>query len=170
MEIGEIIKQRRLELKLTLEDVGNAVGVGKSTVKKWEDGYIANMKRDKIAALSNILQLNPIILMGCDHPHKPENTITILPTSENYDIIKNLAPDEVKLITAYRNNPDIRAKIIAFFEFNGEPLISAPTRNIKIAAYGGGVMDHKITATDQEIKDAIEESDDDQYILKNNNQ
>lgn len=64
MEIGKILKQRRLELKLTLEDVGNAVGVGKSTVKKWEDGYIANMKRDKIASLASILQISPSVIMG----------------------------------------------------------------------------------------------------------
>ena len=40
MDIGKMINQRRTELKLTLEQVGQAVGVGKSTVKKWEDGYI----------------------------------------------------------------------------------------------------------------------------------
>lgn len=76
MEIGQIIKQRRLELKLTLEDVGNAVGVGKSTVKKWEDGYIANMKRDKIASLANVLQLSPTIIMGIDGSSKNSPTIT----------------------------------------------------------------------------------------------
>lgn len=33
------IEQRRKELKLTLEQIGNFVGVSKSTVKKWESGY-----------------------------------------------------------------------------------------------------------------------------------
>lgn len=59
MTIGEMISARRKELGLTLEEVGKAVGVGKSTVKKWESGYIANMKRDKIAALSEILKISP---------------------------------------------------------------------------------------------------------------
>lgn len=76
MEIGQIIKQRRLELKLTLEDVGNAVGVGKSTVKKWEDGYIANMKRDKIASLANVLQLSPTIIMGINNSSNLSPTVT----------------------------------------------------------------------------------------------
>jgi len=66
LEIGKIIKQRRQELHLTLEDVGTAVGVGKSTVKKWEDGFIANMKRDKIASLAKILQISPAVIMGLD--------------------------------------------------------------------------------------------------------
>lgn len=58
--IGKIIHSRRTSLGLTLEDVGQAVGVGKSTVKKWEDGFISNMKRDKIALLANILQVSPV--------------------------------------------------------------------------------------------------------------
>ena len=41
MKIGEFIKRRREELGLTLEEVGVAVGVGKSTVKKWETGFIS---------------------------------------------------------------------------------------------------------------------------------
>ena len=61
--LGELIKKRRLELGLTLEQVGDAVGVGKSTVKKWEDGYISNMRRDKISALAKVLQLNPVSLI-----------------------------------------------------------------------------------------------------------
>ena len=63
MEIGQLINNRRSELGLTLEEVGNAVGVSKSTVKKWEDGYISNMKRDKIALLAKALKLNPVILI-----------------------------------------------------------------------------------------------------------
>ena len=60
MDIGKMINQRRTELKLTLEQVGQAVGVGTSTVKKWEDGYISNMRRDKIALLSKVLKMNPV--------------------------------------------------------------------------------------------------------------
>ena len=49
MTVGEIIKTRRKELDLTLEQIGNAVGVGKSTVRKWQSGDIANMKMEHFA-------------------------------------------------------------------------------------------------------------------------
>lgn len=62
-EIANKIKKRRLELGLTLEDVGQAVGVGRSTVRKWETGMIKNMGRDKIAALAKILQISPVELV-----------------------------------------------------------------------------------------------------------
>ena len=60
MDIGEKIKSRRLELRLTLEQVGDAVGVGKSTVRKWEQGMIRNMRRDKIEKLARILEMDPV--------------------------------------------------------------------------------------------------------------
>ena len=63
MNIGRLIFSRRKELNLTLEEIGSAVGVSKSTVKKWESGYIANIKRDKIAALAKVLQISPVLLI-----------------------------------------------------------------------------------------------------------
>ena len=50
-DIGKMIFNRRKELGFTLEEVGEACGVGKSTVRKWENGMIKNMKRDKIVLL-----------------------------------------------------------------------------------------------------------------------
>lgn len=69
-EIGKKIFERRKALGLTLEDVGNAVGVGKSTVRKWEKGMIKNMKRDKIAALAKLLQMDPVEFVMS--PEKPQ--------------------------------------------------------------------------------------------------
>lgn len=39
------LKKRRLELGLTLKNVADIVGVTESTVRKWEVGIIANMKK-----------------------------------------------------------------------------------------------------------------------------
>jgi len=64
--IAAMIKAKRLEMGLTLEEVGAAVGVGKSTVRKWENGLIKNMGRDKIAAVAKVLDLNPALLIETD--------------------------------------------------------------------------------------------------------
>lgn len=63
LNTGQKIKFLREQLNLTLEQVGNIVGVGKSTVRKWETGEIANMRRDKIAALAKALHTTPAYLM-----------------------------------------------------------------------------------------------------------
>ncbi|WP_206001484.1 helix-turn-helix domain-containing protein [Paraclostridium dentum] len=64
MEIKDLIKLRRQELGLTYEELGKLVGVGKSTVRKWETGMIENMRRDNIVSLSKALNISPSILMG----------------------------------------------------------------------------------------------------------
>lgn len=63
LNMGQKIKLLREKHNLTLEQVGNIVGVGKSTVRKWETGEIANMRRDKIAALAKALHTTPAYLM-----------------------------------------------------------------------------------------------------------
>jgi transcriptional regulator with XRE-family HTH domain len=62
--MAQRIKDLRKEKGLTLEQVADIVGVGKSTVRKWETGMIANMKRDKIASLAQALGTTPEYLMG----------------------------------------------------------------------------------------------------------
>ena len=64
MDIGTKIKELREANDMTLEELGNKVGVGKSTVRKWETGLIANMRRDKIAKLADALHCSPGYLMG----------------------------------------------------------------------------------------------------------
>lgn len=64
MTMGEKIKLLREQNNMTLEELGNKVGVGKSTVRKWENGMIANMRRDKIAKIAHALRVSPAYLMG----------------------------------------------------------------------------------------------------------
>lgn len=66
--IGNLIKQRRDALGLTLEQIGDYVGVSKSTVKKWESGFISNMRRDRIASLAEVLQISPSELISGSSP------------------------------------------------------------------------------------------------------
>ena len=66
MTMGEKIYQLRKSNNMTLTELGNAVGVAASTVRKWETGFIANLRRDKIKKLADALQTTPGYLMGWD--------------------------------------------------------------------------------------------------------
>lgn len=70
MDMGQKIYNLRIQKGLTLEELGNMVGVGKSTVRKWENGIIANMKRDKILKISEALDTTPAYLMGWEEEEK----------------------------------------------------------------------------------------------------
>ncbi|MBR5251468.1 MAG: helix-turn-helix domain-containing protein [Oscillospiraceae bacterium] len=54
----ELIKERRKQLDITLEEIGEYVGVSKTTVQRWESGNISNMRRDRIKKLAEILQVD----------------------------------------------------------------------------------------------------------------
>lgn len=66
MELKDIIRTRREDLKLTLEDIARFIGVSAATVHRWESGEIKNLRRDKIAKLSEILKVEPEQLIGYD--------------------------------------------------------------------------------------------------------
>ena len=90
------LKNRRLELNLTLEDVGNYVGVGKSTVRKWENGDIANMKRDKIVSLSKILKLDPLDIIDPNNELSNRNNIYIKAVMSGMNKLSNERQKNVK--------------------------------------------------------------------------
>jgi HTH-type transcriptional regulator, cell division transcriptional repressor len=94
MEMGDKIYTLRKQLGLTLEDVGNIVGVGKSTVRRWENGDIANMRRDKIAKLANALQTTPAYLMGWTNEEEPANNGEL--NNEVDNIFTNLTAEKQK--------------------------------------------------------------------------
>ena len=97
--MAQRIKALRQDKGLTLEQVASVVGVGKSTVRKWETGMIANMKRDKIASLAKALGTTPEYLMGWDtksvSPAKPQ-----------------LTEGEQMLITLFRQVPEDKQQMV----------------------------------------------------------
>lgn len=90
---GKLIHDRRMQLDLTLEEVGNRVGVGKSTIRKWEQGTIQNVKRDKIVLLAQALQMDPAMLVMSDEEETVFNQATNLfrPMMKTVPIIGTIA-------------------------------------------------------------------------------
>jgi transcriptional regulator with XRE-family HTH domain len=106
MDTGFKLKNLRLSQGLTLEEVGNAVGVGKSTVRKWETGDIANMRRDKIAKLANALHTSPAYIMGWTDDPNPviEKPAPIAESELDNALIKmlvSLTPSELMQVDAF---------------------------------------------------------------------
>ena len=93
-EMSKKIKELRLSQGMTLEQVANEVGVGKSTVRKWETGMIANMRRDKIASLAKALHTTPAYLMGWEEsqPREDANSPLLpLPPMKRWKVIGGTA-------------------------------------------------------------------------------
>lgn len=109
MKVNELIANRRKELGLTLEEVANKVGVSKSTVKKWESGFIKNMRRDKMGLLAEALQLSPMDLLE-DAPA----------TDGYYD-----DPDTAELAEKLRTDPELKVLFSAAQDLSSEEMQQA---------------------------------------------
>ncbi len=62
--IGDRIFERRKELKLTLQEVADYIGVTKSTVQRYEAGKITTPKLPVIDSIARALSVNPLWLIG----------------------------------------------------------------------------------------------------------
>lgn len=91
-DMAQKIKELRLANNMTLEQVADIVGVGKSTVRKWETGMIANMRRDKIAALAQALHTTPEYLMGWSTEIEVSNLFKI--ETKRFRLLGNIACGE----------------------------------------------------------------------------
>ena len=110
-----LLKTKRLEKRLTLEQVGEIVGVGKSTVRKWENGMIENMGRDKIVALSKALDISPLDILGIDKPQ--EST-----TKQILDSVfsKLEEPRQDKVVAYAKSELDDQNKVVEIADYQIE--------------------------------------------------
>lgn len=75
MGLKENIKNKRLELGLTLEEVAVKIGVKKPTLQRYESGVISNIPSDKIESLAEIFDVSPAYLMGWEDCKKESKSI-----------------------------------------------------------------------------------------------
>lgn len=58
-EIGKRIKQRRIELNMTQEELGNKLKLNKSTIQRYESGVISSIKLPVLQAIAQQLDVSP---------------------------------------------------------------------------------------------------------------
>ena len=90
MTIGEIIRNRREELKMTQEELAALVGYKhKTSINKIEAGK-QKIMQDKILIFANALQFTPEQLMGWDNP-EPEVSVNLTDwESKRIDMYRSL--------------------------------------------------------------------------------
>lgn len=102
MNMSEIIKERRIAVGLTQEELGEKLGVKKSAVAKYENGRVENIKRSVIMKMADVLECTPGYLLG----YEPEYTINDLKP------IGKLEGKDVELLKAYHSSSEETQQII----------------------------------------------------------
>ncbi|MDV9583828.1 helix-turn-helix transcriptional regulator [Clostridioides difficile] len=64
LEITNRIKNKRLELNMSYQDLANKTGLSKSTLQRYETGAIKNIPLDKLEILAHALDESPAFIMG----------------------------------------------------------------------------------------------------------
>ena len=64
LEIGNNIKSRRKELKISADDIAKRLGVSRSTVFRWESGEIGKIPSEYLKPLAEMLSTTETRLMG----------------------------------------------------------------------------------------------------------
>ena len=99
------LKQRRIELGLTMLEVAKLVGVSEATISRYESGNIRNMRRDRIEKYAKALRVRPSEFLNIDEDyikthellktlHNPENTSEQVKEQDRFidSIIANTKP------------------------------------------------------------------------------
>lgn len=91
-KMGLRIHQARTACDMTQEQVGDKLGVHKSTIMKWEKGEVAAIKRSYIQQMADLFNVKPEWLMGFDE-HKGDVEITYsAPNAETVKATVDLHP------------------------------------------------------------------------------
>ena len=120
MTTGDRIHFLRNNLQLTLQELGDKVGVGASTVRKWETGLIQSIRTDKIQKLAAALNTSVDYLMGWT-----DNSVNIGSVGTNNGVIgqnsgelhvsEEYSKEEVELIRVYNAlSAKDRSKLLNF--------------------------------------------------------
>lgn len=78
-EIVNRIKQRREELNMTQEELGNALWLNKSTIHRYETGKVSNIKMPIIQAIAKQLDVDPnwLLINSNEAKKRGDNMLTI---------------------------------------------------------------------------------------------
>ena len=87
------IKQKREELGLSAEQLGEKIGKAKTTIYRYESGFIDKMPSEILLKIANALGVTPLYLMGIEEPTKEENKLISL--------IEQLTDEEVEELSNF---------------------------------------------------------------------
>lgn len=98
------IKQMRLQIGLTQEELANKLGLQKSAIAKYENGRVENIKRSIISKMSELFNCSPAYLMGWS------DNINYTSDTQNQNFI--FSDFEKELVINYRKADDLTQAMV----------------------------------------------------------
>lgn len=127
MNIGQRIKERRLELGMTADELGAVINKSRATIYRYENGDVENMPTPILEPLAAALKTTPAELMGWKPINEPtQNEIKYAKLSiavdlfdslsefgqakalEHMEMLQKIYPKEELLLNAAHERTDIK--------------------------------------------------------------
>lgn len=74
---SEIMKHRRKELHMSMQELGDAIGVSKSTISRYESGEIEKLPVSYLTPIAEALKVDPLYLLGAEDKHGEHRGATL---------------------------------------------------------------------------------------------
>lgn len=89
MTVGERIKNRRLELGFSVEEVANRLGKNRATIYRYESGDIEDLPTTVLESIATVLDITPAELMGWEK--NKHSTAPAAPASVRIPVLGRVA-------------------------------------------------------------------------------
>ena len=113
-ELIEKIKLRRLELGLSYQELSDLTGINKSTLQRYETGFIKKVPINQVKIIAKALNVSPGYLMGWEN-NKENQTYYLNPEAAKmaqeiydnpqykvlFDATKKLKPESIKEVMKF---------------------------------------------------------------------
>ena len=113
-ELIEKIKLRRLELGLSYQELSDLTGINKSTLQRYETGFIKKVPINQVQIIAKALNVTPGYLMGWEN-NKENRTYYLNPEAAKmaqeiydnpqykvlFDATKKLKPESIKEVMKF---------------------------------------------------------------------
>ena len=153
MNTGDRIKQRRLELGLSADELALRIGKSRATIYRYENGDIENMPTPILEPLAKALYTTPAQLMGWKMDDGDIGNAFMADSLEDeIDSMKSFSPSEKNHFKAYINLLEINRKKVDDYT---KQLLSIQQMENDVALAAA----HE--RTDIEITDEMRKHDDD---------
>lgn len=96
--MAQRIRQKRLELGWTQEELAEKLGVQKSAVSKYEAGRVPNLKRETIAKMATLFNCSPAWLMGLRDDEHIDTAVTAAGDAAFFRKYQALPPEKKEII------------------------------------------------------------------------
>lgn len=144
MNIGDRIKQRRIELGLSADYVADKLNKNRATIFRYENNYIKNVPTSILQQLARILSTTPSYLMGWEDDEDESNISDTVfdKLKESFDKLNDKGKDEavkrvdeLTLIPAYTQDEEYDFLVAAHIKDDADPIKAEEEKLRLIAKY-----------------------------------